>query len=225
MERTPKRDFLFVDETGDPGRDLLGGSSKYFAVGCVHVTDISLEQLHRHLFALGYFSGHVRELKSSRLSRLQKDQIADIAKWLCESQDTRLTVVFIDKDRYVGPYFGISGERPYDAVRFRNFLTRQLLEHHFDGWKPVSSECDLVFDRAIGEAEEVNVRQYLRGNFRLPQFTSIVHCDSRFVPALQFADSIVHIVKECVFGNRESVDERLLGCMKVIDVSTPRSPR
>ena len=46
MERQPKRDFLFIDETGDPGRDLDGGSSVYFGIGAVHVTDLSLESLY-----------------------------------------------------------------------------------------------------------------------------------------------------------------------------------
>ncbi|MEK9156932.1 MAG: DUF3800 domain-containing protein [Patescibacteria group bacterium] len=98
MERIPKRDFLFIDETGDPGNDFSNGGSNYFALGCFHVTDLSLEQLHRHLFAMGYFSG-------------------------------------------------------------------------------------------------------------------------------RFADAIVHIVKEYVFGSRESVDGRLLKCMQVTDVSDPKSPQ
>ena len=221
MERLAKRDFIFIDETGDPGKDLHGGSSPYFAIGAVHVTDISLEKLHRHLFAMGYFSGRFRELKSSRLSRLQKDQIEDIAKWLYASDDVGVTVVFVDKYHYTGPYFSQEGERSYDPIRFRNFLTRLLLEQHVAIRPMMSTECDLIFDRAIAESEEENLRRYLRGNFRLPVFTNILQCDSRYVLALQFTDAIVHIVKEYLFGQRESVDGRMLNSINVFNVTNP----
>ena len=122
MERKAKRDFLFIDETGDPGKDISGGSSAYFALGAVHVTDISLEKLLRHLYAMGYFSGRFKELKSSRLSRFQKDQIEDIAKALCESDDFFITVIFVDKRLYSGPYFSLQDGPKPDPVRFRNFF-------------------------------------------------------------------------------------------------------
>ncbi len=224
MKRTPKRDFVFIDETGDPGNDFSNGGSIYFAVGCLQMTDLSLEQLHKHLFAMGYFSGRFRELKSSRLSRLQKDQIEDIAKWLCAETDISITVVLIDKSRYCGPYFGLEG-RVYNPLHLRNFLTRQLLEHHFKDRGLITAECELVFDRAMAESAEENLKAYLRGNFLLPSFSSIVQCDSRYVVGLQFADAIVHIVKEYVFGSRGDVDGRLLSCVRVVDVSDPRAPQ
>ncbi len=173
---------------------------------------------------MGYFSGRFKELKSSRLSRFQKDQIEDIAKALCESDDFFITVIFVDKRLYSGPYFSLQDGPKPDPVRFRNFLTRQLLEQHFLKSKLESQECDLVFDRAIAEHDEDNLKRYLRGNFSLPAFTNILQCDSRYVPALQFTDAIVHIVKEYLFGGRESVDGRLLSCINLVNVSTPRQP-
>ena len=225
MERISERDFLFIDETGDPGRDISGGSSAYFLLGCVHLTDLSLEFLHKHLFALGYFSGRVREWKSSRLSRLQKDQMEDIAKWLCEGNESRITIVSVDKAKYEGPYFGLTPNRPYDSIRFRHFLSKQLLECHFKDQGLMTSECEIIFDRSSAEKEEENLRSYLRGNFRLPPFTNISHCDSRYVLALQFVDALVHIVKEYLFGLRESVDGRILECVHVFDVTVPRMPK
>lgn len=225
MERIPKHDFFFLDETGDPGNDFVRGGSVYFAVGCVHLTDLSLELLHKHFFAMGYFSDRFRELKSSRLSRVQKDHIEDIAKEFCDSTEVAITVIFVDKQRYAGPYFSQDGKRPYDSLYFRNFITRQLLEHHFQDRNLWTSDCDLIFDRAISEEAEDHLKRYLRGNFRLPNFANITHCDSRYVVALQFADAVVHIVKEYVFGKRESVDGRVLRCIKVVDVSDPRCPR
>jgi hypothetical protein len=61
-------------------------------------------------------------------------------------------------------------------------------------------------------------------NFLLPTFTNILQCDSRYVPALQFTDATVHIVKEYLFGMRESVDGRMLSCLNLVNVSDPRQP-
>lgn len=224
MERKAKRDFLFIDETGDPGADLAQGSSLYFVLGLVHVSDLSLEKLHQHLYAMGYFSGRFRELKSSRLSRLQKDQIEDIAKWLCEDRHVSISVVLVDKGLYTGPYLISTVKYPAHPFYFRNFLTRHLLEQHFLFHTLLTLECDIIFDRAIGESEEKKLQTYLQGNLRLPTFTHILHADSRYIPALQFTDAIIHIVKEYILGKRESVDGRLLQCLHIFQLNDPRNP-
>jgi len=223
MNRKPTRDYLFIDESGDPGKDISAGSSTHYVLGCIHITNLGLEKLNKHLYAMSYFSGRHRELKSSRLGRVQKDHIEDIAKWLIDSSDSSITVVLLDKERYLGPYLG-AGQYVYNAIRFRNFITRQLLELHFNCLNLSTNECELVFDRAMSEDAENNLKQYLRGNFRLPAFTSIVHCDSRYVPALQFVDATVHIVKEYIFNKRISVDGRMLHSINVFNISNPKNP-
>lgn len=218
-DRFATRDFLFVDESGDPG--LGPGSSSGIVVGCFHLTDIGLEQFHRHFSAMTYFRTKLRELKSSRLSRLQKDQVADILKWLRDNDHASFSAAFVNKRYYTGPYLKPNTNQPPQPTYFRNFLNRQLLERHFQDHQPVSQKIEIVFDRVVAEPDERNFKQYLRGNLRLPRLDAITQCDSRTVPALQFVDTMVHIVKETLFGKSESVDGRLLDCMTLLDLTNP----
>lgn len=217
--RKPSRDFLFIDESGDPG--YLPGSSKYFAVGCLHLTDIGLEELQKHFCAFGYFQTKFREIKSSKLSGFQKDQIADMLKWLQCKDQVAMSVVFVDKDRYTGPYLRPVKNFPANPVYFRNFLNRQLFEKHFANNPLITNESAIIFDHTVSETEETNLKSYLRGNLLLPRLDTIVQCDSRYVPSLQFADVMIHIVKETHFGDPGSVDGRLLEYMNIFDVSQP----
>ena len=64
----PRHDFLFVDESGDPGfapdpetGDLL--SSSYYVSAVLHLCDDSFGNINKHVPAFRYFSGLNRELK------------------------------------------------------------------------------------------------------------------------------------------------------------------
>lgn len=218
--RAPKRDFLFIDESGDLGWEP--GCSTYFVLGCLHVTDISMEELHRHYCGLGYFKTNLRELKSSRLSRLQKDQIADILKWLQDNGHAKMSAVIINKTDYTGPYLKSDGGVAANPIHFRNFINRQLLERHFINHPPITREYEVIFDYIFAKDEQPGLRTYLRGNLLLPYLKAIVQCDSRYVPALQFVDTMVHIVKETHFGKPETVDGRLLDAISVFDLTHPQ---
>lgn len=213
--------MLFIDESGDPGSDMQGGSSRYFAMGCLHLTDVSLDALHKHYCAFEYFQARVREIKSSKLSRLQKDQISDMFKWMSGTNGISTTVAFIDKQRYTGPFLNVGVPQAGEARRFRDFLARLMFERHFAKYPPQTLETELVFDQAIHESEEASLRAYLRGNMLLPRLDRVSQCDSRYVPALQFIDVLVHFVKEIYFGDAASVDARVLDFIDVVDVSNP----
>ena len=142
-------------------------------------------------------------------------------KWLQESGHAFMSIVFVDKDRYTGPYLKPIGTRPANPIYFRNFLNRQLFERHFANHPVITNESELVFDRVVTEIEELNLKQYLRNNMLLPRLDSIIQCDSRYVPALQFVDAMIHIVKEIYFGDPASVDGRLLPCINIYDLSLP----
>jgi len=67
MEKRAKRDFLFIDESGEPG-DV----TDYYIMGLIHVTDESLKKMNIHLGAFRYFGTIKKELKSTRLNEIQK---------------------------------------------------------------------------------------------------------------------------------------------------------
>lgn len=214
------KDFLFIDESGDPGKSFQEGSSNYFAVGCLHLTNEALQEFNRHFFSFCYFHGHFKEIKSSRFGPLKKEQIGNMIKWLA-GEGAYVSVAYIDKAEYAGPYFSDTGKRPYNPTFFRNFLTRMLLEKHFANVSSSDREYDLVFDHAVSEAAEDNLRKYLRKNYFLPNFNSIVQCDSRYIPALQAVDVLVHIVKEAKFGRVDTVDIGILPYIDIFDCTHP----
>jgi len=133
----PKRDFIFIDESGD-----LGMSADYYVLGLLHVTDISLRDINIHLGALRYFGGIKKELKSTTLNPLRKDQIAEILEHLASrSAFIKASAVYVSKKDYRGPY--LLDQHPRDHAKFRNHILRKLLEFHFDDDKPQSSEIEL----------------------------------------------------------------------------------
>jgi hypothetical protein len=196
-----KRDFLFIDESGDPG-----SFSPYYILGLLHVTDISLKELNIHLGALRYFGSVKRELKSSRVTKDQREQLLRIIGHCNQSTFVRASSIYVPKNEYQGVYLTDKPDQGADANRFQNFMMRRLLEHHFSISKPQSNEVEIIVDRFFTSEEGENrMRHYLRDNKRglLPAFLHITQADSRYVELLQLADWIAGIVKERFFTHKD----------------------
>jgi hypothetical protein len=59
------------------------------------------------------------------------------------------------------------------------------------------SEIEIIFDRYLeNEDEQENLAEYLRGNYRLPNFFHILQVDSEYCDPVQAADYLGRIVKE-----------------------------
>jgi hypothetical protein len=211
----PKRDFIFIDESGD-----LGMAADYYVLGLLHLTDVSLREVNIHLGALRYFGGIKKELKSTKLNPLRKDQIAEILEYLVShSIFIRASAVYVSKKEYQGPYW--ADQHALDHARFRNHILRKLLEYHFKDHKPQSSEIELVIDRFYtGEREEQQLKNYLRMDREklLPAFDFILQADSRYIELLQIADWVAGTVKERYFTHpeREHPGLELIKVMQVI---------
>lgn len=199
----PKRDFLFIDESGDPGT-----FSPYYILGLIHVTDVSLKDLNLHLGALRYFGSVKRELKSSRVTPAQRDQLLRMLALTHEHCFVRASAIYIPKKEYQGIYLTDRPDQKIDPSRFQNLMLRRLLEHHFSIYEPQSKEIELIVDRFFtSEILEGKMRRYLREDKynRLPFCRHIIQADSRYVELLQVADWIAGMVKERFFTheNRE----------------------
>ncbi|MEM2174328.1 MAG: DUF3800 domain-containing protein [Candidatus Micrarchaeia archaeon] len=205
-----KRDFLFIDEAGDPGIFSKGGS-RYYIMGLIHLTDESIKEINIHLEAFRYF-GHIkRELISTRLNKLQKEQILKIFEMAkLNNYFIKASAIYLDKEKYQGPYL----EKPTTANpevifisreninRFRNLMVRKLLEFHFSYIEPQSREIEIVIDRFYSsEEQEQKLRNYLRTDKynKIPDFLHIIQADSRYVELLQIADYVSGIIKEKFF--------------------------
>ncbi|OGJ64157.1 hypothetical protein A3C37_04015 [Candidatus Peribacteria bacterium RIFCSPHIGHO2_02_FULL_53_20] len=198
---SPKRDFLFIDESGDPGTFSL-----YYILGLLHVTDLSLKELNLHLGAMRYFGNIRREMKSGRLSKEQKGRLTAILSAVNDQCFIRASAIYIAKKDYKGVYLEDKLGYPQSSNKFKNLMLRRLLEVHFNHGKPQSDEVELVIDRfQLSEPLEQQMRNYLRVDKHkiLPAFIHITQADSRYVELLQIADWISGAVKERFFTDQD----------------------
>ena len=198
LEIKPKRDFIFIDEAGEPGK-----ITPYYIAGLLHLTDVSLKNINIHLGAFRYFGCIKRELTSTRLNKLQKEQLLNILKLSVDNKNfVRATAVYVDKKDYQGPYL----KDDFNPNYFRNLIIRKLLEFHFQNNKPQTKEIELIIDRFYSsEEQEQKLRNYLRTDRydKLPDFLHIIQADSRYVELLQIVDWISGSVKEKFFTHPE----------------------
>jgi hypothetical protein len=205
-----KRDFIFIDEAGEPGYE-----TDYYVLGLLHLTDETLKEINIHLGAFRYFGCIRKELISTRLNSLQKEQLLNILK-ICMNNNSFLkaSAVYVDKRDYQGPYL----KEDFNPNYFRNLIIRKLLEFHFSENKPQSREVELIIDRFYSsEEQEQTMRNYLRMDKYnlLPKFLHIIQADSRYVELLQIVDWISGSVKEKFFTHPERDYGELFKYIKV----------
>lgn len=197
----PKRDFLFIDESGDPG-----SFSDYYILAVIHLTDLSLKDINLHLGAMRYFGNIRREMKSGRLSKEQKERLTAILSTVNDQCFVRASAVYIEKKDFEGAYLKDKPGYPQSFNKFKNLMLRRLLEVHFGRGKPQTNEIELVIDRfQLNETLEQQMRNYLRIDKHkiLPAFIHITQADSRYVELLQIADWISGAVKEKFFTDKD----------------------
>ncbi|MBL7156451.1 MAG: DUF3800 domain-containing protein [Candidatus Pacebacteria bacterium] len=209
-----KRDFIFIDESGDPGNE-----TEYYILGLLHITDVSLKKMNTDLGALRYFGNIKKELKSTRLNFAQKQYLFNIIKSRINSGEfIKASALYIKKENFSGTYLFDQPGLARDATKFRHYVLRRLLEFHFKYVKPQSNEIEIIVDRFHAlENKEQQLRNYLRIDVHniLPKFLHIIQADSRYVDLLQVADWVAGCVKEKFFTHPERNYEDLFQYIKI----------
>lgn len=193
-----KHDYIFVDESGDPGYKLdpVSGellSTSYYIAAALHLTDDAFRYLNQHMAAFRYYSRLSRELKiPSR--KVELSRLLEPIGTLSEGEaNIWASAVLVDKLRYSGDYLKPGGRRPANPVLFRNYILRRLLEHHFQTYPLQSNQYDLVLDRVNQTKGEVeNLWDYISGNFTIPNPEYITHASSIYVEGLQVVHHIAN---------------------------------
>ena len=200
----PRHDYVFVDESGDTGfrldpdsGELL--SSSYYVAAALHLCDDAFRDLNRHVAAFRYYSGLSRELKIPS-EKVEFTRLLDPIRALSEGgKNIWASVVYVDKLRYTGSYLKPGGRREASPVRFRNFILRCLLEHHFLSHPLQSQHYDLVLDRVdLSREDAENLHQYIAGNRNIPTPTHITHASSIYVEGLQVVHHVANGYKDVV---------------------------
>ena len=178
----PKRDFIFIDEHGDPGPVATG--SERFATCAVHVTDVTLEHLVECVSDMRFYRQAYGEIKRLHSVPQLRPKLVGILAHMATAHDVAFSVTYLDKAAYTGQYL-----EPQHGTAFRNFQVRRLLEWHFHNHTLVTQQCELVADRHSHSASQLtDFARYLNNNWNLPRFAAIATVDSRYVESIQVAD-------------------------------------
>ena len=202
----PKYDFIFVDESGDAGYSIDPDSGKllstpYYVAAALHICDDAFVDINKHVAAFRYLSGLTKELKLPP-ERDEYTRLLEPIRMMSEGgKNVWASVIYVDKHKYTGRYLKPGGERPQDSVRFRNYMIRCLLEHHFESYSLQSKQYDLVLDRIDMTRRQVeNLQLYLAGNYNIQTPTHITHASSIYVEGLQLVHHIANGYKDVVKG-------------------------
>jgi len=219
----PLTEYLFIDESGDPGNGE-GDSSSYYAELSLHISNEGFPNFIRHAINWRYIRGLVGEMKRPPRGPDMERFLRPFSE-LQRSGIIRCSSVYLIKDEYTGPYLKPSSPRGENPILFRNFIHRQLLEHHFSLYPPATNNIELVFDRFEMSHEAIkNLEDYLRGNIRLPNFKHITHADSLYTEALQVASQLVNLVKDIPLGKAGLEQKALLSFISLQDITKIQKP-
>ena len=202
----PPNDFIFVDESGDPGYvfDETSGkllSSPYYVAAALHVCDDSIAYITEHIAAFRYLSRMNRELKIPPGKDDYRRLMEPVQQLALNGSNVWGSAVYLEKTNYNGRYLKAGGSRQQSPVRFRNYILRCLLEHHFSMTSLKSNQYDLVLDRIeITREETDNLQSYIAGNYNIPTPTNITHASSIYVDGLQVVHHIANSFKDVVSG-------------------------
>lgn len=218
------RDFIFIDESGDPGKVDREDTSDFYMVTALHVTDISMRKLIDHFVRLRYFKGFNKEIKNVYKDKKLLKILLDIYEWINQNNDVYFTSSFLEKNNYSGPYLSEESYGGYNPKYFRNYILKRTLEGHFCKYKPLSKEIEIVIDRFCSKKEnEVELFRYLREGEFLPEILHLVQVDSRYTEGIQLTDLLCRVVKAEKIDNWEVFKNKDLNFVN--DICLNKIPR
>ncbi len=213
MPGDPKRDFIFIDESGDPGH-----RSTHFACMAMHTTDHGLRCVVECFSGLRFYRTLFSEMKRLHENEPLRPKLVQMLEGLQDAGHVRFTATYLEKSRYTGPYL-IAGH----GTEFRNFQVRRLLEAHVSHSPLLTGDCELVFDRHSHSASQLSdFVDYLNNNWNLPSFTSVTAVDSRYVEAIQVADLALRLFLKCQVERDPDYTDADLSFIRSWDVSNMR---
>ena len=205
--------YVFIDETGDPGKRyiLTRGSTPYFGMVAISIIDTDYHTLRLLLSQIHWLRGTASSITLRRTYNKALDSIRGM-KELARSGIISASGLYINKAEYGGRYLTWSDvQAPKSDWNYylRNYLLRHLLEFHFSNGDITTEPIDLILDRiTLTEAQRKNTLDYLnsrsdiglREPFAIPPIEYITLCDSEYVGGLEIAHVLADVLKETIKG-------------------------
>lgn len=204
--------FVFVDETGDPGSDISKGASLYFGMALLSVKDKDYKALRLLLSQIHWLRGTATSIELRKTYNKSLDLMRGL-KELANHGVISASGLYINKEDYGGRYLKWSDVDvpPTEWTYYlRNYLLRHLLEFHFETVGTIDKPIDLVLDRVIlTERQRENTYAYLssrtkiplRESFSIPPVEHLTICNSEYVGGLEIAHVLADILKETIKGD------------------------
>lgn len=194
--------FLFVDESGDAGdNDGTGGNTIYYTELVIQAEYKRVSPLVGHITKWRYEEGISAEPKhlpkdESKCKKFLKPIIE-----LHKAGAIKCSAVYLLKEKYTGPYLKTDSPIWNNRLRFRNFVHRQLLEHHFSLYPKAKDDyTSVIFDyHRMARRDFKNITNYLCKicGFELD---SILHLDSECSWVLQLVGQLAYGVSQAQLG-------------------------
>jgi len=205
--------FVFVDETGDPGRRnmLSCGSTPYFGMAAISIIKKDYNALRFLLSQIHWLRGTATSIKLRRTYNKSLDLMRGL-KELANHGVISASGLYINKEDYGGRFLkwsDVEVPRSEWVHYLRNYLLRHLLELHFSNNNSVTDSVDLVLDRVnLAERQRRNTYNYLnskterplRERFSIPPVEYLTIGDSEYVGGLEIAHVLADILKETIKG-------------------------
>jgi hypothetical protein len=203
--------FVFVDETGDPGSDISKGASLYFGMVLLSVEDKDYEALRLLLSQIHWLRGTATSIVLRRTYNKSLELMRGLKEFASHGVISA-SGLYINKKDYGGRYLKWSDVDvpPTEWTYYlRNYLLRHLLEFHFETLDPTTEPVDLVLDRVtLTETQRRNTYDYLnsktqiplRKSFSIPPVRYLTICSSEYVGGLEVSHVLADVLRETIEG-------------------------
>jgi len=206
--------FLFVDESGDPGKpfqtDDAGnksptGASLYYILSTVCLTPPKLYQLEHRLMEVKSAFGYLKEIKANDVSLPLYKALLGILNELDITTYYRL----VDKTTYKG-VFAVDGNRKlhnvFDEYNLAKVVVTAIKECALTNVEVVIDRAD----RRLLDGKFDNFNHYLKSKVNTKTFIRIehiTHVSSEYVNAMQMSDLISGAVRDEFTGRNTDLVE------------------
>jgi hypothetical protein len=204
--------YIFVDESGDPGKpftfDSSGnkiptGSSLFYILSAVCLDSTKLFKLEQRFLEIKNEFEYIKEIKSSEISLPLHEKLLTVVNNL----EIQIYYRLIDKAKYKGK-FAVTGDKKLHNI-FDEYNLAKVVK--FAVKKCGISESELVIDRTdrrLLDNSFDNFNQYLMSKVNtktLKKVKNITHVSSEYVHAMQLSDIVNGALKDYFTGKNKDL--------------------
>jgi hypothetical protein len=218
--------FIFIDETGDPGKLSAEGSSTYFGMASISISKEDYNAFRMLLSQVHWLSGTATSISLRGDGSIRAQNVLRGLNELARNGLITASGLYIDKRDYGGRYIEWSDidVAPKEwAYYLRNYLLRHLLEFHFKETTRTTEPIDLVLDRvSLNQNQQKNTFDYLnsqtdiplRAKFGIPPVAYLTLADSEYVGGLEIAHVLADLLQQIAKENTTEKIKSLSSFMK-----------